>query len=420
MSIDEIEIIADDDGIAVIGDKGTVESVLVSLNLKSKDMVLDTLITGAAMGATAAQVTAEVSANYGRWVKLSEQSAKAFHVADLMKGSSDGLSRAIVMNKGKTAGILEIVTKPGAALANPAFLAGVGGIMAQVAMQQSMDQINDYLAVIDEKIDDLMRANHDEMMAEIDGVAMTIEQAMSIRDGVGHVNDVTWSKVQDSERIIASKQALAIRSLNTIAEKLEKKAKMGDIAKSAVEAEPQVNQWLSVLARCFRLQDGVAVLELDRVLQGSPSDYGRHRIAVKLARQHRIEQITQSTGEILNRIALVGSRANAKVLLHPKSAGVIVHSSNSISAELSEFQIQLGFESSNRELDQKRWLTAVSEARDKVTDAGADGLVAIRQLGDETKNKALGKAEGLATSLAEGIRKRRETGAPQSPRELED
>lgn len=43
-------------------------------------------------------------------------------------------------------------------MTNPALLAGAAGIMAQVAMQQTMNEITDYLATIDEKVDDVLRA----------------------------------------------------------------------------------------------------------------------------------------------------------------------------------------------------------------------------------------------------------------------
>ena len=41
---------------------------------------------------------------------------------------------------------------------NPAMLAGAAGIMAQFAMQQQMDEIMDYLATIDQKLDDVLRS----------------------------------------------------------------------------------------------------------------------------------------------------------------------------------------------------------------------------------------------------------------------
>ena len=94
-------------------------------------------------------------------MKLTEESAKAMKVSQLMKGSSSGVSRAVLTtDKGKITGLLEIV-KPGSMLTNPAMLAGAAGIMAQLAMQQTMEEITDYLATIDEKVDDMLRAQKD-------------------------------------------------------------------------------------------------------------------------------------------------------------------------------------------------------------------------------------------------------------------
>ena len=50
-------------------------------------------------------------------------------------------------------------------LTNPAVLAGAAGIMAQFAMQQTMDEITDYLATIDEKLDDVLRAQKDAVLS---------------------------------------------------------------------------------------------------------------------------------------------------------------------------------------------------------------------------------------------------------------
>ena len=75
------------------------------------------------------------------------------------KGRGTGVSRAILTEEnGRIKGILEIVDGPGQVLTNPTVLAGAAGIMAQMAMQQTMDEITDYLAVIDAKVDDVLRA----------------------------------------------------------------------------------------------------------------------------------------------------------------------------------------------------------------------------------------------------------------------
>ena len=74
-------------------------------------------------------------------------------------------------------------------------LAGAAGVMAQMAMQQTMDEITDYLAVIDAKVDDVLRAQKDAVIADMIGVDVVLDEAMTIRDSVGRVSEITWSKV---------------------------------------------------------------------------------------------------------------------------------------------------------------------------------------------------------------------------------
>jgi hypothetical protein len=94
---------------------------------------------------------------------------------------------------------------------------------------------------------------------------------MTIREHVDRVNEVTWSKVQ------------------------------------AKEAESAFLEWLAVLAHCFRLLDGLAVLELDRVLGSSPDDLNQHRLGLKAARQNRLDLISQCTGQLMVRMRTAGA-----------------------------------------------------------------------------------------------------------------
>jgi hypothetical protein len=89
--------------------------------------------------------------------------------------------------KGQIRGFVEFakVQGPRSLLTNPAFLAGAAGIMAQFAMQQTMDEITDYLATIDAKVDDVLRAQKDAVLARMIGVGFVIEEAMAIREKEG-------------------------------------------------------------------------------------------------------------------------------------------------------------------------------------------------------------------------------------------
>ena len=405
---DEIQLISDGDGLAVIGDPAAVERFLVSEGLPSKDLELHRLRPALSVAAGVAQAGSEIAASSGRWVKLTMESAQQIHKFGLMKGSTSGLSRGVVQAKGgQIKGIVQFAKGPGTVLANPAILAGAAGIMAQLAMQQAMDEITDYLATIDEKVDDLLRAQKDSVLADMIGVDFMIEESMTIREQVGRVSEVTWSKVQGTSVTVARTQAYALRSLDALAEKMEHKSKMGDLAKTAKEAETKVPEWLAVLARCFQLQDALAVLELDRVLDASPDELDQHRLGLRAARQNRLELIARSTDRLMARMDAAAGTAKTKVLLHPTTCRAVVDSSNHVATGVVGFHGALGIEGSRELLETKRWVDAAAEVRDKVLDTGAEGVGAARGLGTETIDRARLMTDKFSLRIAEGALRRR-------------
>jgi hypothetical protein len=401
----EIELISDGDGLAVIGDPADIDRFLVSEGLSSKDLGLPRLRNVLSTGGAAAQAGSEIAANSGRWVKLTKESAQLASKYGLRKSSETGLSTGVLKgNSGQIKGFVQFAKGPGSLLANPALLAGAAGIMAQVAMQQAMDEIIDYLATIDEKLDDVLRAQEDAVWADMIGVGLDIDEAMTIREHAGRVNEVTWSKVQAASATITRTQAYALRQLDALAEKMERKTKIGDLAKMAKEAESKVQGWLVVLARCFQLQDAIAVLELDRVLDAAPDDLDGHRLGLKASRQKRLDILARSTGRLMARMdAAAGTgTANAKVLLHPATSAAVVQSREQVASAVADFHGRLGIESGRQSLEAKRWVDAASEVRDKVLATGAEHVDVSRRLG----NEALGRARSVQGRLASGIGER--------------
>jgi len=406
----EIQLISDGDGLAVIGDPAAVERFLVSEELpSSKDLELPRLGSVLSTGAAAAQAGSEIAGNSGRWVKLTKESA---HLADkygLRTSSKTGLSTGVVKgNSGHVRGFVEFAKGPGPRVANPAMLAGAAGIMAQLAMQQAMNEITDYLATIDEKVDDVLRAQKDAVLAGMIGAGFVIEEAMTVREHVGRVSEVTWSKVQATSMTIEQTRAYALRQLDALAEKVEHKAKIGDLAKTSKEAESKVQEWLAVLARCFQLQDAIAVLELDRVLDASPDELDRHRLGLRAARQNRLELISQSTEHLMARMdAAAAGTADTQVLLHPTASRAVVHSSNHVAAAVVEFHGRLGIQRGRQSLEARRWVDAAAEVKDKALETGAEGVDAARRLGNETLDRARSVTDKLSTGIAERALRRR-------------
>ncbi len=400
-----IELISDGDGLAIIGESTAVERFLASEGLPSRDLELPRLSSTLRAGSGMAQAGSEIAASTGRWVKLTPKSAEALKKFEAMKGSSPDVSRAVMMDKGKTKHILEFTKAPGARslLTNPAVLAGAAGLMAQLAMQQSMDEITDYLATIDKKVDHVLRAQTDAVVADMIAVELLVDEAMTIREKVGRVSEITWSKVQATSMTIARTQAYALRQLDALSEKVEQKRSVGDIADASKDAEAKVQEWLAVLARCFQLQDAIAVLELDRVLDASPEELDEHRLALRTARQKRLELITRSTELMLTRMGAAAETANAKVLLHPASSGAVVRSSSQVVSAVVGLQERLGIESERASLEARRWSAAALETRDKAVRSGAEGFDAARTFGGES----LGRARSATGKLSSGIASRR-------------
>ena len=385
----DLELISDGDGIAVIGDPKAVELFVASAGVPSHEMDLRRLNTAVAKSGAALQTASEVSANAGRWMKLTEESARAAHTANLVHRSGGQFVQATTRGaNGQFAKNLQFVAHPGAMLANPAILAGVGGLMAQYAMQKQMEEITDYLAKIDAKVDDILRAQKDAVLADMIGVELMLDEAMVIRVEVGRVSEVTWSKVQGSAATIARTQAYALRQLDTLAEKLERETKMGDLADLSKEAQETVVDWLAVLARCFQLQDSMSVLELDRVLDSSPDEIDRHRLALHTARQRRLDAIANATNQLVARMDAAASRANAKVLLNPGSARVVVKASNEVASGVADLHLTLGLADEREFLEARRWSAAAAEMRDGVVGAGREGLQAVGRFGGETLENA--------------------------------
>ena len=404
---DEIQLISDGDGLAVIGDPAAVEGFLVSEGLSSKDLGLPRLGAVLNTGAAVAQAGSEIAANSGRWVKLTKESAQALKKYPLMKGSRPGVSRAVLTSNGKSKGFLEVVRTPGSLLTNPAILAGAAGLMAQLAMQQAMDEITDYLATIDEKVDDVLRAQEDAVLADMIGVGFDIDEAMTIREHAGRVNEVTWSKVQATSATIARTQAYALRQLDALADKMEPKTKIGDLAKMAKEAESKIQGWLVVLARCFQLQDAIAVLELDRVLDAAPDDLDGHRLGLKASRQKRLDTISRRIEGLMARMDTAAGTANTKVLLHPTTSPAVVQSREHAASVVDNFHARLGIESGRQSLEAKRWADAASEVRDKVLETGAERVDASRRLGNEALDRARSVQGRLSSGIAERALRRR-------------
>lgn len=385
--IEEFDVISDDQGVMLVGNENAIDRFLKSQNLPSREIDMSRFwqITGN----TSAVVSGTLNTipQVGRWIKVTENSSSLMKGATFMKGSVDGVSRAVVTGaKGKTSHILEFVTHKGVAtLTNPAMLAGAAGIMTQIALQQAMDEITDYLKVIDAKVDDVLKAQKDSVAADMLGAGFVIEEAFALLKQVGRVSEVTWSKVQSTVLTLARTQAYALLQLDGIGEKIRTEGSIAALLKTSQVAVQEVDNWLAIIARCSQLQDGVAVLELDRLFIDAKSDLEDHRVALTSARQKRLKLISDSVGKL--QIVLDGAAklANKKTLFNPFESPKLVSALNQISGSLGSFQDALDLAKKSDAFLTRLWSEAAGEARDSAIDVskkiGTGSLAVSKKLG---------------------------------------
>jgi hypothetical protein len=233
------------------------------------------------------------------------------------------------------------------------------------------------------------------------GVDLIVDEAMTVRAQVGRVSDVTWSKVQGTALTIARTQSYVLRQLDALAQKLENKSDMTELATISKEAESIVRVWLAVLARCVELQDALAILELDRVLDASPDELNQHSLGLKAARKHRVEIILRSVEHLTARLDAAASRANTNVLLHPMTSRSVVRSTNQVSNGVTLFSGHLGVAHDHEPTEARRWVDAAADTRDKVIETGAEGVDIAKRFGGEQLVRAKSVTDRVSSGIAE-------------------
>jgi hypothetical protein len=127
-----------------------------------------------------------------------------------MKTKTKGVSHAMLGETGKDSlKWLQVEDGAGALLSNPAVLAGIGGLMSQFAQQAEARELKELLVRIDEKLDDVRRAQRDAVLARMRSSAGAIDEAMILRANGGDPK-TTWDKVSGVSESILNVQDEAL------------------------------------------------------------------------------------------------------------------------------------------------------------------------------------------------------------------
>lgn len=362
---DAIELICDGEGLAVLGDPTAVKRFLDSegLRTQSQELRLERLGPALETGSNIAELVSDIYANTGRYVRLTKESAEDVRRFGLMPTSVRGISHAMIGEPGSISKWIQVEDGPASLLMNPAVLSGVAGIMAQIARQQEVRALKEFLVSIDGKLDDLRRGQRDGILAKMDRAVSVIGEAMIIRERGGD-RETAWRKVENEVGTLAEVQANALRRIEALADKVGDVydgTGVGFLRKTTNEIESDVGVWLAVLAQCFRLENERTILELDHVLATNPRHWDGHRIGLSEALHEKRDEAVRRTTDLLERLDRAGAVARSNIILHAPAAHSVIDSVNTANGSLEKFHALLGGESHWKKLVSVRWKDAIRD-----------------------------------------------------------
>lgn len=363
---DEVELISDGEHLLVLGaDRGAVESFLRTKGLleRARDISLHQL--GPALRSSAELVTtvSEAVANSGLWVKLTPESAEAIKEFGLTESGVPGVAYAMAGTRGSIKEWLRIDTAVRAQAANPAVLSGLAGALSQAARQQEVAQWRQLLETLDEKLDQVLRGQRDDILGDLTGIERELRAAFTTRRMEGSIDALTWSKLSGTSLEIRQVQAKAILKLGGIADDLKQYRRVGELNARLPQAKEEVQMWLSTITRCSTALNELAILELDRFAAIAPEQLDSRRLSLNCARRDDQDELHDGITLLMHRMKEAAATANQNKIIHVKGVPVAIRSIEDTRGLVKRFSDALGVEIDWDSLDPIRWRAAILEWR---------------------------------------------------------
>ena len=383
----DITVVNDGQGLLFLGDPQGIKRWLDEQGLTSRQFTTKVIKTaGDALGSLG-----EAKQQSGRWVKLTKESA------ELVKkyGKPGTIQKGVAQNaKGRAVKWLEFYNP--SQLFTPAMAAGVGGMMTQMALEQAIQEITDYLAAIDEKVDNLLQDQKDTTIASLMGAALEVDEAAAVREATGTLSDTAWSKVSPCAQTTSRALAYALTKLKGLSDKAERAKSIEDVGHAVEKLPDETRAWLDVIARSIQTRDRLSVIELERAYAELPEVLEQHRAAIVEARKRRLTNVQNGIGAFRQSMEGTAQRLRDQKLFHPFVVDDSLEAIDTVTKELDSFAAQLDIEISQKTIERARgWDKLVGEAIVEVAGGAAANAV-------ELGGKVADGAQALGGAIADG------------------
>ncbi|CAN7244731.1 hypothetical protein LJR078_001060 [Arthrobacter sp. LjRoot78] len=363
---EEVELISDGEHLLVVGDdRRAVESFLRTKGLleRARDISLQQLGPALRSSAELVKTVSETVANSGLWVKLTPESAEAIKEFGLTDSGVPGVAYAMAGTRGSIKEWLRIDTTVRAQAANPAVLSGLAGALSQAARQQEVAQLRQLLETLDEKLDQVLRGQRDEILGDLAGIERELRAAFTTRKMEGAIDALTWSKLSGTSLEIRQVRAKAILKLGGIADDLKQYNRVGELNARLPQAKEEVQMWLSTVTRCTTALNEIAILELDHYAAIAPDQVDAKRLSLYSSRQDDQSELYDGITVLMQRMDEAAATANQNKIIHIKGVPTAIRSIDDTRGLVKRFSDALGVEVDWDSLDPIRWRAAIREWR---------------------------------------------------------
>jgi hypothetical protein len=361
---EEVELISDGENLMVVGDnRRAVEHFLRAKGLleKSRKFGSNTLAPALRSSAEIAKTVAEIVADSALWVKLTPDSAEAIKEFGLTESGVPGVAYAMAGTRGSIKEWLRIDTTGCTKMSNPAVLSGVGKALSQSARQQEVAQLRELLATLDQKLDQVLRGQRDEILGDLAGIEREIRVALRTREIEGSIDPLTWSKLAGASMQIRQVQSKAILKLGGIADDVDQHKRIGDLNAHLPQAKSGVQLWLSTIARCTAALNELAIMELDHCAAIAPDGVNAKRMSLEASRQVDQAELLEGISVLLQRMDSAARLANQHKIFHVQGVPTVIKSLEDARELIRLFYDALGIEVDWDALDPIQWRAAIRE-----------------------------------------------------------
>lgn len=363
---DEVELLSDGEILLVVGDdKRAVEAFLRSHALLANARAIGSRQL-APMLRSASEVTASIAekvAESGLWVKLTPESAAAIAEYGLTDTGVPGVAHAMAGYRGNIKKWLQIDTRVHAKLSNPEMLSGVAGALSRAARQREAEQLRTLLEGLDQKLDQVLRGQRDEILGDLAGIERHLRASRVALEVQGEIDEQEWDKLAGVPLAIRQVQSKAVLKLGGIADELDTHKRVGDLSSRLPQAKREVQLWLGTIARCIAALDDYAALELERAALIEPAKLDSKRQAIAQDRADAMAELNEGVGQLMSRLSEIAERANGNVILNGAKVPNVLHAIEGTRIAIKNLYDVLGREIGWDPVTPEQWLTAIRQVR---------------------------------------------------------